>query len=265
MANASAHSLFRFPHLILVALMVLTGWAALSACKRDTPHHIRKFHRKSVGKSAFDLLSGRDYNSVVVEIQYMTGFKPTPQAVTQLTSLMSARLNKDEGVTVVYTEIAPQGKSSYSLDDVSHIEDDQRTHFTWKKQIAVYFLFLDGEYVENTADSKVLGIAYYNTSMVIFGKTIQDLSGGIGQPQRYMLEATVINHEFGHILGLVNLGSTMQASHQDAPHGQHCTNQNCLMYWEAETGSAVTNLLGTNAIPQFDASCISDLQANGGK
>ena len=43
--------------------------------------------------------------------------------------------------------------------------------------------------------------------MVIFGKTIHDNSGALGQTSRTKLESTVLDHEFGHILGLVDIGS----------------------------------------------------------
>ena len=70
-----------------------------------------------------------------------------------------------------------------------------------------------------------------------------------------------MSHEFGHILGLTNAGTVMQSDHEDANHKRHCNVSSCLMYWEAESG---TNLFGGN-IPQLDAQCIADLQANGGK
>jgi len=194
----------------------------------------------------------------------MTGFQPTDQTVSLLKSFVSERSHK-KSISVKYSEITPHGKASYSLDDIVAIEDDKRTQFTAKKTIAVYFLFVDGDYSGNTSGGSVLGIAYYNTSLVIFEKTIIGLTNGFGSPERYKLETTVVNHEYGHILGLVNLGSSMQTQHQDAANGNHCTNENCLMYWEAESGSMVSNLLGSSPIPTLDANCLSDLQANGGK
>ena len=100
--------------------------------------------------------------------------------------------------------------------------------------------------------------------MVLFGKKIHDNSGGLGQASRTKLEATVLEHEFGHILGLVDIGTPMQTNHKDAAHGNHCNNTNCLMYYTSET----TDILGfliTGNIPSFDANCIADMHANGGK
>ena len=127
-------------------------------------------------------------------------------------------------------------------------------------QLGVYFLYTDGGYTEGN----VLGIAFRNTSMCIFGKTIHDNSGGIGQASRTKLESTVLEHEAGHILGLVDVGTAMQTNHKDAGHGSHCNNTNCLMYYSSET-TDVLGFLITGSIPTLDANCKADLKANGGK
>ena len=101
--------------------------------------------------------------------------------------------------------------------------------------------------------------------MAIFEKSIKDLTGGFGEPDTDKLETVVVNHEFGHILGLVNVGSAMQVNHQDVEHGKHCDNEDCLMNWTAETGDAISNFLGTSGLPELDANCINDLKANGGR
>ena len=73
-----------------------------------------------------------------------------------------------------------------------------------------------------------------------------------------------MNHEFVNILGLVNNGTTPQSTHQDTPHGAHCSDDTCLMYYQADTSDMISNLLG-GKIPELDAACLADLKANGGK
>ena len=235
------------------------------ACKKDSTYKVEKNHRNQTGSSANDFLSNDEYKSLVVEIQYMTGFRPTDVAMENLTKFLNERLNKSSGISLVFKEIGAQGKTSYSINDIKNIEEANRTQFTHKKQLAAYFLYLDGDFSGNSGNSIVLGAAYYNTSMVVFEKTVREFSGGFGEPDVNKLETTVINHEFGHILGLVNLGSTMQSFHQDTEHGSHCNNEDCLMNWIAETGDIASNLVGNSSIPVLDQNCIKDLQANGGK
>lgn len=247
----------------LALILFLTS--AFVSCKKDSKYKVKKNHRKEVGYSSNDLLSNDDYRKLIVEVQYMAGYKPTAKTLSNLATFLSSRLNKSDGIYFVEKEIPAQNKGTYSIDDIEAIENEHRSEFTHKKEIATYFLFLDGEYAGNSGNGKVLGVAYYNTSMAIFEKTIQDLSGGFGEPSQDKLETTVANHEFGHILGLVNVGSPMQTNHQDVAHGHHCDNDNCLMNWVAETGNVVSNIIGSSPIPQLDQNCINDLRANGGK
>jgi hypothetical protein len=37
------------------------------------------------------------------------------------------------------------------------------------------------------------------------------------------------------------------------------------MFWAAESGKGVTNMLSEGSAPKLDAQCIADLRANGGK
>ena len=222
-------------------------------------------HNLGPGASANDFLASDTYTQLVVEIQYMDGYKPTADAVSQLKTFLGNRLNKPSGISFIYTQIAPGGKSTYTLDDIAKMEENNRTEFTDGRKLAAYFLFLDGGYTEDTDKSKVLGVTYRNTSVAIFEKTIQSLTDQPTEPQRYVLEATVYEHEFGHVLGLVNNGSPMQTDHEDASHAHHCDNSNCLMNWQVESGGVVGNLFGTNPIPTLDQNCLDDLKANGGK
>ena len=236
-----------------------------TSCKKDSKHHITKYHRQSVGSWGDEILSDNKYKSLTVQIIYMTGCKPTDEAVGHLKALLNAHCKKPKGIEVVYKEIAAQGKTSYTLDDIKQLEEDNRTEYTWRKNIAITYLFVDAPSSESGGSGVILGEAYYNTSLVIFEKSVQDYSDNVTEPERYKLETVVMNHELGHILGLVNLGSSMKTSHEDGSHPAHCNNQDCLMYWEAETGSAINNLLGNSPSPSLDANCIADLQGNGGK
>ena len=229
----------------------------LQSCKKDT----------SVFPPAGapnNYLSDKDYKKLIIEIQYVQGYQPTAQTITNLTNFLLARLNKPGGITVVAESIPSPGKSFYTLDDISAIEKTHRTQRPHDGIMAAYFLFVDADYADNNSSGKVLGIAYGATSMTIFEKTITDYSGGFGQPTRDVLESSVTEHEFGHLLGLVNNGTRMQTNHQDGANGHHCNNQNCLMYYATETSNIVANLIGGN-VPTLDANCINDLRGNGGK
>lgn len=73
-----------------------------------------------------------------------------------------------------------------------------------------------------------------------------------------------MNHEFGHLFGLVNIGTDMVENHEDTEHSKHCDKNNCLMYYASETTEIASFLIG-NDIPELDENCKNDLIANGGK
>ena len=56
----------------------------------------------------------------------------------------------------------------------------------------------------------------------------------------------------------------MQKNHKDEALGSHCSNKNCLMYFEAES-TQIMSMLMTGNIPDLDIDCQNDLKANGGK
>lgn len=247
------------PLSILLALLVIS-------CSKSSDTFINNpgapdyLHNRATGASANELLSAAKYSSLKIEVLYMPGFAPDNAALNHLQSTLNGIVNKPAGISIATKQIAVSGKAGLSVDDVWNIEKNNRSAFTTSSSIAICIVYTDGAYTDNN----VLGIAYKNTSVALFGKTIHDNSGGLGQASRTKLEATVLEHELGHLLGLVDLGSPMQSSHRDTPHGYHCNNSNCLMYYASETND-ILGFLVTGNIPSFDAACRADMQANGGK
>lgn len=192
---------------------------------------INAANNKNIGESARDLLASTNFNSLKIEIDYMAGYEPDAASVTNLISFLNALTNKPGGITVFQQQITAEGKNSYSVNDIATIEQKNRSAYNAGKELDAYVLIIDGAY----SDRSVLGVSYRNTSICLMGKTIFDNSGSVGQVNRTKLESTVIEHEFGHLLGLVNVGSPMSSDHEDTAHANHCNIQSCLMYYAAET------------------------------
>jgi hypothetical protein len=222
-------------------------------------------NKKPTGSSANDLLGENTFTKIVVEIVYVVGFKPTTTTINSFKSFLQNRLHKSDGIQIIQREIDVPASSTHSVNDIIALETTHRTKYNNNNEIAVFAFFANGEYAGNSDNSSVLGIAYRNTSFVIFEETIRDYTSGVLAPDLSVLETTVINHEFGHILGLVNTGSTPQSDHQDTAHGKHCNVDDCLMYWTAETGEGIINMISGGTVPSLDSACLADIQANGGK
>ena len=230
------------------------------SCKKvnNDPEELpNSYSDQALGKSANDMLSAAKYASLQVQVQYMPGYALDPQAVANLSAYLSSLCNKPGGITITQQQIAANG-DTLNVDKVAILEKQNRTAYTNGSTLAVYILVTDG-YDTSTA---TLGFAYRNTSVCLFGKDIFDHSGAFGEVSRVSLETSVLEHEFGHILGLVNLGTTMQTPHQDTAHGNHCNNPDCLMYYAIDTHESLPSLM--NNIPVLESNCRRDLRANGG-
>ncbi|SDE14747.1 M12 family metallo-peptidase [Niabella drilacis] len=248
----------------LTAIGWITVAFATSTCsKKDLPFANSRdaaSYNRPVGAAAKDLLNSNTFSSLLVEVQYISGYAPDPAALDQLQQFLASRTNKPGGITITTRAIEDPGSTTLSLSQIRELENRNRTAFNNNTRLSLYILYSNSDYT----DAGTLGIAYRNTSAALMGKKIHENSGSFGQVSRTKLEATVLEHEVGHLLGLVDLGSPMQSAHKDASHGNHCKDNQCLMFYASETTDVFGFLSRTNP-PALDAGCLADLKANGGK
>jgi len=139
---------------------------------------------------------------------------------------LEQRINKPGGIRIIQRSIDAPQNEDYSLQQIANIERDQRQQYNTEDEIAVY-LFNNGVSTEQ-------------------------------------IESATLNHEFAHLLGLVDLGTPQQTDHLDEENGQHCNVPNCLMNFQITFSSGDMSMMGSS-IPVLDPLCIADLQANGGR
>jgi hypothetical protein len=211
-----------------------------------------------------DFLADKQYTQLVLEVVFVEGNEPTTTAINNLVTFLGERLNKPLGITSVIRSIPTPGKTTIDVSDLRDLEKIHRQRVTSGNVLTAWLFFADGEYSGSTSSSKVLGVAYGSSSIAVFEKTVNQLSGGLNQPRTASLETTILEHEFGHILGLVNNGTSMVAPHQDSDHTAHCSATDCLMYYKAETQLIGADITG-KGIPTLDKNCLADLKAAGGK
>jgi hypothetical protein len=211
-----------------------------------------------------DFLTANLYTTLNIEVVYVEGYQPSPAALNNVVAFLSQRLNKSGGVTVTQRTMPATGRVNIDLDGIRAIERAQRKTVTSGKTLTAWIMFLDTEYTESTSTSKVLGITYGASSIAIFEKSVYSYVQP-DMPSRATLETVVLDHEFGHILGLVDNGTPMVTPHKDPDHGSHCSNTACLMYWKTEENVNLNDVLGTDTYPTLDANCLADLKAAGGK
>jgi len=217
-------------------------------------------HERNPGDSAFDFLRDADFEELVIEIDYMPGFRPEDRSLDSLKVFLERRLNKQSIIIEEPGEIPAEGQSSYSANEIRNLERRHRDTFSSEGRIGAYFIIADGEF----SQANVLGIAHFNTSMALFGPAIDNVSGGLGEPSKFVVETIVMRHEFGHILGLVNNGIEMVDDHHDVENGAHCTVEECLMNFSVRTSNFFENIFG-GEIPVLEEFCRTDISNAGGK
>jgi predicted Zn-dependent protease len=245
---------------ILLLLFIFLG-ITFNSCKDDKDED--KSNPAILGDAPGSYLKAT-IPSLVIQVNYVTGFKPKDETITHLKNFLDKRLNKPGGIFINLQEIPSPQNGKYTLKNIKEVELKYRTTTSSLSAMSAYILYLDNDYIETQGNQVILGVAYSATSFAVFEKTILGLSGSLGEPSQTVLESAVSEHEFGHLLGLVNAGTPITSIHHDTQHGAHCTNEDCLMHYSIQTATSLGNLLGGN-IPELDDDCIKDLQANGGK
>jgi hypothetical protein len=128
-----------------------------------------------------------------------------------------------------------------------------------------YVIFVSGHFADdNGVQAGVLGIAIGDTVAMfkdVINTTNQPLAPNV---VRYVEQSTLV-HELAHSIGLVDAGVHMAAAHKDAPHGSHCNDQNCVMFWQNDGASDAAQFaqqkLLTGSSLLFDAQCLADVDA----
>ena len=257
----------KIPKIILPFLLLLL----IIGCSKDstdsdngTPRVDKSANLKALGASANELLSDAKFTSLTIEVVYVTGFKPTDVALNNLSEFLLEHTFKPDGVKITTRAVASSNKAPFSIEEIAQVEADERSVYNAGDEIAVFLYVADGSN-ENDEDNKlVLGSAFRNTSIVLYGKTIEKIANNSPSTAKSDVESAVLNHEFGHLFGLVDVGSPMQVDHEDSESQAHCNVSGCLMTANIEFGGSIIDMIDNN-IPELEGLCINDLVANGGR
>ncbi|MCE2612879.1 hypothetical protein LVD13_07845 [Flavobacteriaceae bacterium D16] len=261
-------------------LLLFAGLTLLLNCSKDedSQPQVEQETDKSAnllatGDSAHDLLANTNFSNLLIEIGYVEGFQPSTTTMANFEDFLRDRTFK-ENITVQYLELPSPGKETLTLQEIADLETENRTAYNEGNTLAVYIYFADAPADGDDEEQNLvtLGSVYRNTSMVIYERTVRAIANRSALITISDVEEAVLSHEFGHLFGLVNLGSPMVALHEDAASTNHCDVAGCLMQAEIEFGGGLMGILESRAlagkgaaVPSLDAACLADLQANGGR
>lgn len=248
------------------------GFGLFMACNDDDGNQPdaedpKAANRQTLGTSANDILADGDFSRLIVELVYPPTFRPTEAALVDFRNFIEERVFKSGGVVFVETVIDPPQDTSFTLEEIRAIEEENRTEYNQGSDLAIYIFFANENSSNDGGGAVTLGTAYRNTSIVIYEATLKAIAAS-NPGLLPTLESVTLNHEFGHLLGLTNiLNDDIHTDHEDPDQERHCVVQDCLMYFDA---TAVTNIMieqlaSRSMVPALDPLCIADLQAKGGR
>lgn len=198
------------------------------------------------------ILAAKPFTEIVIEIDYVSGMQPTQLAkshlVNTLKNITGKKVTLKDGNLM---ESRPTGETSSS--DIKRISQ-RRANRSVEPVAAIWIGYFNGSASQS---SNILGIAVAGTVVGMFPERIQSIST---PPvlSRDVIERSVLLHEVGHVLALVNVGYQSPRPHQDVEHGHHSNNRDSVMYWAVEDIS-LANVFRGGPPYTFDADDLADM------
>lgn len=226
----------------------------------------------SAGASGEDIVNNTSFDRILIEVAYVDGFRPTNITLDNLIEYLRAHTQKED-IRFTFHPLTSPGEESLTLEEIARLETENRTNYNDGRTLSIYIYFADAPSINDDEDEGLvtLGAVYRNTSMVIHESTIRQLASKSVLITVTEVESTALIHEFGHLFGLVDLGTAEVNPHEDPQAPNHCDVEGCLMRAELEFGTSLLSTLekraakGLSELPALDAECIRDLQAIGGQ
>lgn len=220
-----------------------------------------------------DYVSGKTYDRWIIEMDVVDGMAPPPDAINYLVARLKEVVNKPGGVEVRSSETLAKHGGTWTQKDLLDTATRTQDIETDGNTVVLHLLFVDGQY----ATANVLGVTYtYSTAgghvtasgpIVLFSEVIKDTACppplGLCLNELAIWEAVMV-HEFGHAMGLVDLGAPQKRDHEDPDHPGHSANKGSVMYYAVETIDIV-NVFQGGPPTTYDADDKADLCALGGK
>ena len=235
---------------LFVMLMISAG---LSGCFGEESKEIQK---GIPGGLTLACLSDDKYTSMVVEIDYEAGYMPEQSSTDLLKTRLEQVCNKPQGIEIVLTETNFEHEGQRSASDVREKGWNEKSKNP-QSDSTLYWqaIFPSGQY----ANDGVLGVAVDASTIAIFGEAVDDAEGPIfNRPSAEEIENSVLVHEFGHLLGLVNLVYQSPVDHEDDEHKGHSNNEDSVMYWAVESAN-IGNIITGELPDDFDSDDLNDL------
>lgn len=185
-------------------------------------------------------------SSLTIEVDSFPGAEPSSSVTDSFGDVLRAVLNKPGGITFVEDGSLPsRGDTPWTFGELQSLATNNESLTIDADATRLHLLFVDGRFMVDN----VIGIVVGTHAIVIFREVLDGVcSGAVLNPLMReelcdVAEVTVLTHEMGHALGLVNAGLPMVSDHEDPERAKHDVDPECVMYF-AFQGPGVGDLLG---------------------
>ena len=232
-----------------------TGIAHPTELQNTTPENRNEVNDfGAVGSLNHQYLQPQPFSKLIVEIDHVDSVSPSQSSVNTFLSTIKQFVDKPDGVVRSGDNSLKAQKDSYSVQDLLNVAKTNRSNYSQGNMVSLYVLYVNGEFAENT---NALGVALNSSMFVIFKDKINEATTAlVFAPE---IEKAVLNHELGHLWGLVNITYQSGIDHEDKEHPHHSKNRESVMFWAVEDIS-VANLLRGGPPYQFDSADQDDIE-----
>ena len=208
------------------------------------------------GGLALACLRDDAYRELVIEIDHAPGYNPESSTVSLLKERLGQVCDKPDVIRIELNEVDFSETTTWTADKVRDIGHETMDSSPQTSVLRWHVIMPEGKY----SDESVLGVAVDASTIALFSDSIDDATS-IFNPRisDEDIENSVMVHEFGHLLGLVNLVYTSPADHEDSEHPGHSNNEDSVMYWAVETVT-ISAWFSGDLPTEFDQDDLDDLE-----
>ena len=241
---------------ITLLLTIVLVSSSLAGCFGDALDEVLPERYGTPGGLTLACLQSNTYQSMVIEIDHEADYAPQSSSLDMIVERLESVCDKPGGISIELDEVEFNHEGTWSADDVrekSRLTKDASatTDSTLRWQI----IFPSGTY----EDDSVLGVAVDASSVAMFGDSIENAGAPFGiRISAEDVENSVMVHEIGHLLGLVNLVYESEFEHEDENNEGHSNNDESVMYWAIES-TDLANFISGSLPNEFDEYDLADL------